>query len=161
MLQRSATVLYSLEMSSRFSLFYSRAWRIPIERRSGDLLGPERLVRSRIQPARRELPAFTVARDRSRRYPSHRYAHALGCPRLTRCNGLADVDSQDHIHLLGSTNLTLPASVVSRSSIRRVKQHQRTPLEMPRRDTGNTHMPKMENGQAAFFFRLAPATWQP
>jgi hypothetical protein len=71
-------------------------------------------------------------------------------PPVARSSVLADIDSQEHGHLHGSANLTLPASVVSRSRIRSVKQHQRTPLKMPQRDTANTHMPKTEKGQATF-----------
>jgi hypothetical protein len=61
-----------------------------------------------------------------------------------------DIRSQEHEHLLGSAILTLLVSVVSRSRMRSAKQHQRTPLKMPRRDTANTDIPETENWQATF-----------
>jgi hypothetical protein len=51
---------------------------------------------------------------------------------------------------LGSANLTLLASVVSRSRIHSGKQYLRTPLRLPQRDTANTNMPRTENWQGAF-----------
>jgi hypothetical protein len=63
---------------------------------------------------------------------------------------VAYIDTVEHMNLLGSIKLELPASVASRSGIRRAKQHLRAQLKMPQHGSEDMHMSKLKEWQVTF-----------